>query len=42
MAMTANASAEDVKSAEEAGMNGHIAKPLDVQRMMETINEVLS
>ena len=41
IAMTANAFAEDIKAAEEAGMNGHIAKPLDVQKMLATINEVL-
>lgn len=29
IAMTANAFAEDVKAAEDAGMNEHIAKPLD-------------
>ena len=39
--MTANAFTEDIKAAEEAGMNGHIAKPLDVPRMMATLSEVL-
>ena len=36
--MTANAFAEDVKAAMDAGMNEHIAKPLDT----ELINRVLS
>ena len=38
IAMTANAFAEDVKAAMDAGMNEHIAKPLDT----ELINRVLS
>ena len=29
VAMTADAFAEDIRFAEEAGMNGHLAKPLD-------------
>ena len=41
VAMTANAFAEDVQKAKEAGMNAHIAKPLDVQTMMETLSSVL-
>ncbi len=41
VAMTANAFAEDVENAKAAGMNGHIAKPLDIQKMMETLTEVL-
>ena len=42
VAMTANAFREDVRRAEEAGMNGHIAKPLDIPSMMATIKSVLS
>ena len=41
IAMTANAFSEDVQDAMAAGMNGHIAKPLDVPKMMETLAEVL-
>ncbi|MBR6905500.1 MAG: response regulator, partial [Selenomonadaceae bacterium] len=41
VAMTANAFAEDVENAKAAGMNGHIAKPLDIAKMMETLTEVL-
>ena len=42
VAMTANAFAEDVRAAEEAGMNGHIAKPIDIQVMMKTITDILN
>ena len=41
IAMTANAFAEDVKNALDAGMNAHIAKPIDVNKMMETLREQL-
>ena len=39
--MTANAMPEDIKRAKEAGMNDHIAKPLNVPKMPETISRVL-
>ena len=41
IAMTANAFSEDVENALKAGMNGHIAKPLDVSKMLETMTAVL-
>lgn len=41
IAMTANAFQEDVRAAKEAGMQAHIAKPIDVNVMVETLNEVL-
>ena len=41
LAMTANAFKEDVDAAFAAGMNGHIAKPLDVSTMFDTIEDVL-
>jgi len=40
VAMTANAFREDEVAAAEAGMNGHIAKPLDVGKMTATIARV--
>lgn len=39
--MTANAFKEDELAAEQAGMQGHIAKPIDLPKMMETIRTVL-
>lgn len=41
IAMTANAFQEDIKKAEEVGMNGHIAKPLDIPSMKSTLKHVL-
>ncbi|MBR6229239.1 MAG: amino acid permease [Eubacterium sp.] len=42
VAMTANAFEEDVKKAEAAGMNAHVAKPIDIPNLMATLQEVLS
>ena len=41
IAMTANAFAEDIKAAKDAGMNGHIAKPIHVEKMMEVLASIL-
>ena len=41
IAMTANAFTEDIQAAKDAGMNSHIAKPLDIEKMIETLTEVL-
>ena len=41
IAMTANAFAEDVQKAHDAGMNAHIAKPIDIAAMTQTLTEVL-
>lgn len=42
IAMTANAFEEDRREALKAGMNGHIAKPIDVPTLLGTLNELLS
>ena len=39
-AMTANTFAEDVARAREAGMNGHIAKPIDINALMQVLRQV--
>ena len=39
IAMTANAFVEDIQKAKDAGMNGHIAKPIDVGQMIAEIKK---
>lgn len=41
VAMTANAFKEDIEQALSVGMDGHIAKPVDVKVMMDTLAEVM-
>lgn len=41
IAMTANAFEEDRRDAFEAGMNGHVAKPINVEQLLAQISEVL-
>lgn len=41
VAMTANAFEEDRQLALEAGMNGHVAKPIDVPKLLETLKDIL-
>ena len=37
IAMTADAFADDIRKSEEAGMNGHISKPVDIERLEEAL-----
>ncbi len=37
IAMTANAFEEDIKNAKAAGMNGHVAKPIDQEQLVEQL-----
>ena len=41
LAMTANAFKEDVEASRAAGMQAHIAKPIDVNTLMNTLRSVL-
>ena len=41
IAMTANAFEEDRKAAETAGMNGHLSKPIDVEKLSDTLKKIL-
>ena len=41
LAMTANAFEEDKQAALKCGMNGHIAKPIHIGKLMETLDEIL-
>ena len=41
IAMTANAFTEDIKLAHDAGMNAHLAKPIDVEQLAEILGDIL-
>ena len=41
VAMTANAFEEDKQNAINAGMNGHLAKPVDVQKLILVLTDIL-
>lgn len=40
-AMTANTFAEDIARARSAGVNGHIAKPIDINALMQVLRTAL-
>jgi len=42
LAMTANAFEEDRQAAKKSGMNGHIAKPIDIDKLLEALEKILS
>ncbi|MCI8374468.1 MAG: response regulator [Lachnospiraceae bacterium] len=39
IAMTADAFADDIRKAEEAGMNGHVSKPVDIGKLEDVLRE---
>ncbi len=41
VAMTADAFADDIRKSEEAGMNGHISKPVDIEKLEEALRTFL-
>lgn len=41
VAMTANAFAEDIREALDAGMNAHVAKPIDIEMLQVTLSKLL-
>lgn len=41
IAMTANTFAEDIAKAREAGMNGHIAKPVDMNLLLRAVGQAV-
>ena len=41
IAMTANAFSEDVQKSKDAGMNAHIAKPIDINQLVQTLTDIL-
>ena len=41
IAMTANAFAEDIQEAMKAGMDAHVAKPIDMPALMKTLDKLL-
>ncbi len=41
VAMTANAFEEDRKEAMESGMNGYAAKPIEIEKLLQTLEDIL-
>ena len=41
IALTANAFAEDIQTAIAAGMNAHVAKPLDVRELLRLLQRLM-
>ena len=41
IALSANAYAEDIKKSLDTGMNAHLAKPIDIQKLLGTLHSVI-
>lgn len=41
IAMTANAFDEDIRNAREAGMNGHLSKPIELDKLIKTVKSLI-
>ena len=41
VAMSANAFDDDLKKSVECGMNGHLSKPVEVDKLYETLNAII-
>lgn len=41
VAMTANAFEEDRQEAIDAGMNGYVPKPIDIEKLIDTLKDIL-
>ena len=41
IAMSANAFDDDLKKSVECGMNGHLSKPVEVDKLYQTLSEVI-
>ena len=42
VALSANVFDSDIRKSREAGMDGHLAKPIDVPLLLETIDRIMS
>ncbi len=42
LALSADVFAEDIDKCNQSGMNGHIAKPIDIHELLQTLHEFLS
>lgn len=42
IAMSANAFSEDVQQSLQAGMNAHLSKPVDIDRLLEALDKIAS
>lgn len=41
IALSANAFVEDIEKSASAGMNAHVAKPIDIRKLFETMHSLM-